>query len=145
MDYSNFGLICNGIRQAEKVASSVGINPLIYKVQAFVAASAVAAVVGCYFAHAQGVVHYTDFNINAMLRLVVFVIVGGASSIWGTISGTIAMSVIAEFLRGLQIFELIVYGLVLILAMLFFPDGISGLIRKFKIAAPSWRKQGTVL
>jgi branched-chain amino acid transport system permease protein len=144
MDYSKFGLICNGIRQAEKVAGSVGINPLIYKVQAFVAASAISAIVGCYFAHSQGVVHYTDFNINAMLRLVVFVVVGGASSIWGTIGGTVAMSVIAEFLRGLQTFELIVYGLVLILAMLFFPDGISGLVRKLKAAMESWRRHGAV-
>jgi branched-chain amino acid transport system permease protein len=130
LHYSQFGLICSAIRQSERVAGAVGVNPLRTKAIAFVTASSVAAVVGTFFAHSQKVVHYTDFNIDAMLRLVVFVVVGGVGTLWGVIAGTIVLSIVAEFLRGLHAYETLVYGVIIVGTMLFLPEGIGGLVRR---------------
>lgn len=129
-EYSRLALICNAIRQSEPLAAVVGVNPLYYKILTFVVASFVAGVVGSFFAHSEMVVHSTDFGINSMLRLVVFVVVGGIGSIWGAVLGTIGMSVIAELLRGLHYFETIVYGGVLIVVMLFFREGLIGAVQR---------------
>lgn len=132
LEYSRFAMICNAIRQSEALSAIVGVNPLHWKVLAFVVASFVAGVVGSLFAHAEMVVHPTDFGINAMLRLVVFVVVGGIGSVWGAVAGTVGMSVIAESLRGLHYFETIVYGGVLVIVMLFFREGLIGAIQRLR-------------
>ena len=100
------------------------------KTTAFVTASAIAAVVGTLFAYSQKVVHYADFNIDAMLRLVVFVVVGGAGTIWGVIAGTVVLSLATELLRGLHAYEALAYGIIIVAVMLFLPDGLGGLARR---------------
>jgi branched-chain amino acid transport system permease protein len=128
--YSQFGLMCDAVRQSERVAAAVGVNPLRIKTVAFVTASAIAALVGTLFAYSQKVVHYADFNIDAMLRLVVFVVVGGVGTIWGVIAGTVVLSLATELLRGLHAYEALAYGVIIVAVMLFLPDGIGGLARR---------------
>ena len=86
LEHSRFGLLCTAIRQAETLAATLGINPLKYKVAAFVIASLVAGAIGSIFAHSQGVVNASDFGTSSMLRLLVFVVVGGIGSMWGAIT-----------------------------------------------------------
>lgn len=126
LEYSRFGRVAEAIRQNEHLAASLGIDTFRYKLLGFVVASVTAGLIGSFFAHYQTVVHPTNFDVNAMLRLIVFVVIGGASTIWGAYAGAISMSVISELLRGFQHFETLLYGLVLILAMRFFPAGLAG-------------------
>jgi branched-chain amino acid transport system permease protein len=62
-----------------------------------------------------------------MVLLVVFTVIGGAGSVWGPVVGTLVLAVASELLRELHHYEVLVYGLVLMVVMLFFPDGLVAL------------------
>jgi branched-chain amino acid transport system permease protein len=62
-----------------------------------------------------------------MVLLVVFAVIGGTGSVWGPVVGTIVMTVASELLRELHHYEILVFGAVLILTMLFAPEGLVAL------------------
>jgi branched-chain amino acid transport system permease protein len=69
-----------------------------------------------------------------MLRLIVFLVVGGIGSIWGPIIGTIGLSIVSEFLRDLGSLETLAYGAILICVILFFPNGLAGGLQQLSSA-----------
>jgi branched-chain amino acid transport system permease protein len=137
LEYSRFGRVADAIRQHERLAASLGIDCFRYKLTGFVIASATAGLIGSFLAHYQMLVHPTNFDVNTMLRLIVFVVVGGASTIWGAYAGTLVLAFVSEFLRGLQQFEMLSYGLLLIVAMRFLPDGLAGAVGRLRSASSS--------
>ena len=86
-----------------------------------------AGVAGVFFAHSQQVLHSSDFGLEPMVLLVVFAVIGGAGSVWGPVVGTVVLAVASELLRELHHYEILVYGLVLMVVMLFFPEGLIAL------------------
>ena len=71
--------------------------------------------------------HSSDFGLEPMVLLVAYTVIGGAQSVWGPVVGTLVLSVTSELLRELHHYEILVYGLVLMLVMLFLPDGLVSL------------------
>ena len=133
LEYSRFGLVAGAIRQGELLASTLGVRVFRYKLLAFVIGSALAGVAGSFFAHTHRVLHSSDFGLEPMVLLVAYTVIGGVGSVWGPIVGTVLLTFTSELLRELHAYEVLVYGLVLILTMLFVPDGlvsIPGRIRR---------------
>jgi branched-chain amino acid transport system permease protein len=62
-----------------------------------------------------------------MVLLVVFTVIGGTGSVWGPVVGTVLMTIASEFLRELHHYEILVFGAVLILTMLWAPEGLVAL------------------
>jgi ABC-type branched-subunit amino acid transport system permease subunit len=85
------------------------------------------------------VLHSSDFGLEPMVLLVVFTVIGGAQSVWGPVVGTLALSVTSEFLRELHHYEILVYGAVLMVVMLVFPEGLVSLPRRIAHAG-AWRR-----
>ena len=127
LDYSRFGLTAGAIRQADLVAETLGVNVFRYKLTAFVLGSFVAGLAGVFFAHFRQVLHSSDFGLEPMVLLVVFTVIGGTGSVWGPVIGTIVMTLASELLRELHHYEILVFGAVLILTMLFAPEGLVAL------------------
>jgi branched-chain amino acid transport system permease protein len=127
LEYSRFGLVASAIRQADVLAETLGVYVARYKLGAFVLGSFFAGIAGVFFAHSHQVLHSSDFGLEPMVLLVVFVVIGGAHSVWGPILGTLVLAVVSELLRELHHYEILVYGLVLIGAMLFAPEGLISL------------------
>jgi branched-chain amino acid transport system permease protein len=127
LDYSRFGLTAGAIRQADLVAETLGVNVFRYKLSAFVLGSFVAGLAGVFFAHFRQVLHSSDFGLEPMVLLVVFTVIGGTGSVWGPVIGTILMTIASELLRELHHYEILVFGTVLILTMLFAPEGLVAL------------------
>ena len=127
LDYSRFGLIAGAIRQADLVAETLGVNVFRSKLTAFVLGSFVAGLAGVFFAHYRQVLHSSDFGLEPMVLLVVFTVIGGTGSVWGPVVGTIVMTIASELLRELHHYEILVFGAVLILTMLFAPEGLVAL------------------
>ena len=127
LDYSRFGLTAGAIRQAGLVAETLGVNVFRYKLSAFVLGSFVAGLAGVFFAHFRQVLHSSDFGLEPMVLLVVFTVIGGTGSVWGPVIGTILMTIASELLRELHHYEILVFGTVLILTMLFAPEGLVAL------------------
>src|SRR5207249_3921263 len=86
--------------------------------------SGLAGLAGVFFAHYRQVLHSSDFGLEPMVLLVVFTVIGGTGSVWGPVVGTILMTIASELLRELHHYEILVFGAVLILTMLFAPEGL---------------------
>jgi branched-chain amino acid transport system permease protein len=127
LEYSRFGLVASAIRQGDLLAETLGVNVIRYKLLAFVLGSFFAGLAGAFYAHSHHVLHSSDFGLEPMVLLVVYTVIGGAGSVWGPVIGTIALAVTSEFLRELHHYETLVYGAVLIVVMLFLPDGLVSL------------------
>ena len=127
LDYSRFGLTAGAIRQADLVVETLGVNVFRFKLTTFVLGSFVAGLAGVFFAHYRQVLHSSDFGLEPMVLLVVFTVIGGTGSVWGPVVGTVLMTIASELLRELHHYEILVFGAVLILTMLFAPEGLVAL------------------
>jgi branched-chain amino acid transport system permease protein len=138
LEYSRLGLQCAAIKQSEAVARAVGIRTIHCKLLVLALSGFLAGVAGVFFAHSRGVINSSDFGIDPMLKLLVFVVVGGVSNIWGPVVGTIGFSIVSEFLRSFHFLETLLYGATLIAVMRLFPEGITGAFERiFASARPS--------
>ncbi len=116
------------IRNDEIVAKSSGINVFKYLVFLFMVTSALQGLTGGAYAHIYGFVSPEgSFSVDFTLLPIAMALLGGMHSTWGPVVGAIVLGIISEFLK-LQIpyGHLLVYGLIIVIAILFFPQGIVG-------------------
>lgn len=128
LEKSRFGLILQGIRQAEGLSKSVGINTYAYEIIALVISSFFCGLAGSAFAHNIGFVTPGIFSFWLATMMVVSCFVGGLSDFTGPIIGTVFMFLLTESLRGFGHLEAIIYGLVMIFVVLFLPNGLVGIL-----------------
>ncbi len=140
---SRVGRALRSIHGAEDAANAMGVDTAGYKLTTFLLSAVLAAVAGVFLTHFNGGVGPSEASIMKSVRYVAIVAVGGMGSIWGTL----IMSIVLNFLslRGyFGSFDDAVFGGILILIMLFVPDGVMGIdlkgIRKMissKLQAPN--------
>ena len=137
IEYSPFGLLLHAIHWRDQTAESVGINIRHYRMLAFVVASFFAGLAGGLLAHYVGAVSPNRFDINDMVFVLTWAIVGGTRTIYGPIIGVVVLTLINEvLLRALNLEQArpLVYGIILIAAVLFLPGGLEQLPKKL------WRR-----
>lgn len=118
------------IRDDEIVARSSGINVFRYLVFLFVVTSFMQGLAGGVFTHMYGFVSPEgSFSMDFILLPMAMTLLGGMYTTWGPVIGAILLGIVAEYLK-LQIpyGHLFVYGIIIIVAILFFPRGIVGAI-----------------
>jgi branched-chain amino acid transport system permease protein len=121
---SRVGRALRSIHSSETAAEAMGVPVAWYKVQIFVLSAALGALAGSYYAHFTTFVGPTDFGFRFSVTLVTMVAVGGMSSLWGALAGTILLGLLPEFLKGFEDNHLLIYGGILIVIMLFVPEGL---------------------
>jgi branched-chain amino acid transport system permease protein len=124
--YSSYGRALESIRDDEIAAEAAGIPTTRFKVLAFVISAASAGVAGGLFAHLQSSIQPNDFKFDKSIDMVVMIIIGGLGSVSGAVLGALFVGVTLELTRDLSEYRLIAYALVLILLMLFRPQGFLG-------------------
>jgi branched-chain amino acid transport system permease protein len=120
---SRVGRALRSIHGAEDAASAMGVDTASYKLNTFVLSAVLAAVAGVFLTHFNGGIGPSEASIMKSVRYVAIVAVGGMSSLWGTL----IMSAVLNFLslRGyFGSFDDAVFGAILIVIMLFSPEGI---------------------
>lgn len=137
------GQVWKAIEQQDLLAQSVGVDTRRYRRVAFVISAAFAGVAGVLLAYAFGSVTPNRFSLNFALYLMIWAIVGGTRTFFGVILGGIVLMGFDEALRFAEELRPGIYGMMLILVMLFWPQGLekltdlSGLrLRRDVIAAP---------
>jgi branched-chain amino acid transport system permease protein len=130
---SPFGLILKGIREDEIFTKSAGKNIIKNKIFVFIIGGSIASIAGALYAHYISFIDPTSFTINESIFMISIVIIGGMASLKGSLVGAIFLVLLPELLRfiGLPtyisaILRQILYGLLLILLMLFRPHGFIG-------------------
>ncbi|MEQ8640986.1 MAG: branched-chain amino acid ABC transporter permease [Alphaproteobacteria bacterium] len=136
IERSRIGLTLNAIHWKDLLAESVGVNLWRYRTLALVLASFFAGIAGALFAHNLSTINPRIFSIHAMLLVLVWVIVGGTRTFWGPIIGLIALTVVDQVLR-LYIdlppeWRPAIFGIILILAVMFLPQGLESLPGKIR-------------
>jgi branched-chain amino acid transport system permease protein len=126
------------IANDEVVASSSGVNIFKYLVAVFVVTSAIQGLVGGAYAQIYGFVEpNTSFSVNFALLPITMVLLGGVNSTWGPVIGAVLLSVVAEALKlKIPYGHLFIYGLIMIVAILWFPGGLIGILKKSTAKGP---------
>jgi branched-chain amino acid transport system permease protein len=135
--HSRIHFALTSIRNDEIVAKSSGIDVFKYLVFLFAVTSAIQGIAGGAYAHIYGFVSPEgSFSVDFTLLPIAMALLGGMHSTWGPVVGAVVLGVVSEFLK-LQIpyGHLLVYGIIIVVAILFFPQGIVGTLgQKMKIA-----------
>jgi branched-chain amino acid transport system permease protein len=124
------------VREDEVRASAIGVFPLRYKLLAFAIGSGIAGALGAFQAYYLTVVCPTEMSLDITTTLLIIVFVGGAAHLRGVIMGALLFSLLPRFLElvgGQAItpaYQQVIYGAILILVMLFLPEGLDGLITR---------------
>jgi branched-chain amino acid transport system permease protein len=116
------------IRNDEIVAKSSGINVFKYLVFIFAVTSAVQGLIGGAYAHIYGFVSPEgSFSLNFTLLPIAMALLGGMHSTWGPVVGAVLLGAVSEFLKlKIPYGHLLVYGIIIVITILFFPQGIVG-------------------
>ena len=116
------------IREDELAAQAMGIPTTFEKVRSFVIGCALAGVVGAMSAPFLNTWNARQSSFDASVACLAYVLIGGARSIWGPLLGAVLLVALPEVLRPLKDARLIMNGIVLVVACIYLPQGIAGLL-----------------
>jgi len=129
---SRVGLALETIRENEEAAGSLGVNTLRYKVMVFALAAAFAALAGSLYAHLALFISPETFGVMMSIEVLVVVVIGGLARNDGAVIGAIVMTLLPELLYGFEEHRLLVYGIIMLLLIMFAPKGIVGVISSLR-------------
>jgi branched-chain amino acid transport system permease protein len=130
---SSYGRAFVSIRDDEVAAEAMGVDTTRFKVLAFVISSMFAGIAGSLFGHYTAYLNPNSFTFITSFYLIIMIVVGGLGSIEGSILGAILITVILEVFRSLNEFRLVGFSILLILVMLYRPQGLMGIWELFRL------------
>jgi len=139
---SRIGRALRAIHDSEVAARVAGVNVKNLKVQIFTMSAIISALAGSLYAHTMTFISPASFGFNFSVELVTMVIIGGLGSVYGSLLGAAILTLLPEFLRVFHDYDIIVYGLLLILIIMFMPGGLAGGFRSALENLDRFRKQG---
>jgi branched-chain amino acid transport system permease protein len=128
--HSRVGRALRAIHGSELAAMSLGVDTTKYKVQIFVLSAAFGAVSGSLYAHYVTFVNPPVFDVFFSLKVLMIVVIGGTGSVWGAFAGAGLLTFLPEWLSFLHDFDVLAYGLLLLVIVMFLPDGLIGLAHR---------------
>lgn len=137
--YTSFAILKSGtgrafmaVREDTVSAAAMGVNVKRYKLYAFVLSAIYAGMAGGLYSHmTPGYIHPNNFTIIEMVTLLLMIVLGGIGHIWGGIIGAVLVTIIADLTRELYFYQLLAFGTVIVLTVLFMPKGIGGIIDRY--------------
>ncbi|GAX89578.1 ABC transporter permease subunit [Effusibacillus lacus] len=132
---SQFGRTLHALRNSPVAAESLGVNVTGWKVGAFVLSAFYAGVGGALFAFQDGYINSDSFTFSSSIMFLVAVIVGGAGTVLGPFVGTLIIEVLPTFFANLYDYHLLIFGSILLLTLVFLPEGVVGTL------GGRWRKK----
>jgi branched-chain amino acid transport system permease protein len=128
------------IREDEVAAEAMGVDTVGWKVRAFVISAAFAGLAGGLLVHKIQLVTPRMFTFVKSMEVVVMVVLGGMGSITGSIVAATLLTVVLEWLRGVDQYRMVIFSLLLIVLMLTRPSGLFG-TREIWDALPRWLRR----
>lgn len=125
---SRLGRAMRSIRDDEVAAEAIGVNVLRYKIISLSIAGFFAGIAGALYAPLIGYLHPIIAHWDETVKIFTMVVIGGVGSIVGSILGAITLVVGIEYLRIFEQYRLIVYGVLIITALIYAPKGLWGVI-----------------
>ena len=139
IDKSRITHIFKAIHAEDSLVRSVGINVTAYRTLAFEVGTFFAGIAGVLLAHHLGHIDPHQFNLTTGLYLLIWVVVGGFATFSGPIIGVTFFTLLGEVMRVFGAWMPLVYGCILIMSLLFLPEGLESLPRRI---SPLMKKMG---
>ena len=131
---SSIGRAFMSVREDPISAAASGIDIKKYKILAFILSAMFAGAAGAVYAHLPpGYIHPNNYTVIEMVTFLAMVVFGGLGHIWGGIIGAIIITIVYDLTRPLYDYQLFIFGLTIVLTILFMPKGIGGFIDKIFI------------
>jgi branched-chain amino acid transport system permease protein len=127
---SDAGAILDSLDENETLASSLGTDAMRWRIAVFVLSSFLAALSGSLYAHYLGFISPDAFSFWTVVNVVVINVIGGIASPLGPVLGALLLVPLPELLRDAKQYQVLSYGVLLIVFLLFLPDGLVGLRRR---------------
>ena len=131
VEHSRIGRSWRAVREDEVAAGCSGINVVNTKLLAHSMGASLAGFAGCVYAAKQGTVTPDSFDFILSVMVLSMVVLGGLGNFWGVIMGALVLGFLPELLRDFSVYRMLLFGLSLILMMLFRPEGLlRGKVKK---------------
>ena len=130
---SELGRAFKSIREDEVAAQFMGVDVAKLKVLAFTISTFLAGIAGSLFAHLQGYVSPAGFGFTQSVSFLIMILAGGLGYKAGPIIGVLLLTFAREGFRSFNDYQLVVYGILLILIIVFMPQGIAGYVQKLRV------------
>jgi branched-chain amino acid transport system permease protein len=127
---SRIGRALRSIHGSEMASTAIGVNVEQLKILVFILSALIASISGSLYAHFVTFISPTTCDIMFSIRLVTMVVVGGMANVWGCVVGATLLTVLPEYLRVFEDYDVLVYGFILLFIIMFLP---GGLIRGFEM------------
>jgi branched-chain amino acid transport system permease protein len=126
---SNTGLIFHAIREDELAVRTAGINTTRYKLLAFCLSGFFAGISGGLYAHFMRIAGPANLEVSMSFTVVIWAIFGGVVTIYGPIGAVFILFPLLEFFRFWPEFRMLMFALVVLLILLYMPDGLLPWVR----------------
>lgn len=140
---SKLGLALKMIGECEEAALHVGVNTSLFKILGFIISASLMSLMGGVY-----VLTFPSTNIdqayhaNYSFLPAIMVLLGGIGTAYGPIVGAVTFELLDRYLlRTFTGYSNLIYGAILLIIVLFMPNGIMGVVRKLKATKPIWRKK----
>ena len=137
---SRTGRAIRALKTSASMAESFGVDAVRLKTIVFVYAALLACVSGWLYAHLQRFVNPTPFSLNASIEYLFMAVVGGAGNVWGAVIGATLITLLKEILQSVLPkllgqtgqFEVIVFGILIVLLLQRAPEGLTPFFARFR-------------
>lgn len=134
IEKSPVGLTFHAVHWQDKLAEASGVNLRAYRTLAFAIASGFAGIGGALMAHYVGTINPNSFDVEVMVFVLTWAIVGGTGTFYGPILGCVLLTVLNEIVlreMGFEQLRPLIYGAILIASILFLPNGLESIVQRF--------------
>ena len=129
---SRFGRALVAVRQNERLAESLGISAYRVTLVAMIVACALAGIAGSYYGHYTMFLSPEVFSFYNTVTMVVMVVGGGQATVAGPALGALVFTFVPELLRMASFYRMLLYGVILLLVVMFMPRGILPMLERLR-------------
>ncbi|MGP8051638.1 MAG: branched-chain amino acid ABC transporter permease [Desulfobaccales bacterium] len=141
---SRAGRALRALHDSEAAAASLGVNTARLKLKIFILSALYASLAGSLYAHSLNFIAPASFGFMFSIKLVAMVVLGGMASIWGSLLGAGVLTVLPEVLAVFHDFEVVIFGAILMVVMIFLPRGlVRGLLDLWEFRR--YKRQGNYI
>jgi branched-chain amino acid transport system permease protein len=134
---SHVGIIFHAIREDEVAVRAAGINTTRYKLLAFCLSGFFAGIAGGLYAHFMKIAGPSTLEVSLSFQVVIWSIFGGVVTIWGPVGAVFILFPLLEFLRLWPEVRMLIFAFVILLILLYMPEGLLPWLRdKIEIVCP---------
>ncbi|MFZ5792136.1 MAG: branched-chain amino acid ABC transporter permease [Pseudomonadota bacterium] len=141
LNRSRTGRALMALRMSSTAAASCGINRTRSLITVFALSAFLTGISGALYAHLVGYLSVSTFTLGTSLSFLTMIVVGGIGRLSGALAGALFLTLAPEYLREFGDAQMVLYGLILVLVMLFLPGGIVSLPQRLR-EATGWRAAG---